>query len=220
MDTTTTTNSQVYTIWQWCCNAYLQHGQRRLSFPRDTDPTKTYQWRYMEALRSKFKEWEFDDRMSKDFIEIAVQYANKNHLLNKGPSIFMQKNLLEVCYNELKNREKSVDGMINIINRANTWLHNQVGDKPLLNVLLRCESLGSYPNIIKWYKSSHLPEQYLALSQSCGLAMATLAKTKPDERSLLPNNARLFMLRMAILNNTAIKFQIRSILHNDWRKAV
>lgn len=206
------------TICQWCFEAYLQHAGRRLGFPKDTDPTKTYQWRYVEALAKRLRDWQFDDELSKKFIEIAIKYAKKHSLLNKGLSIFLQKNLLEVCHKQIVDAHAAGCSVLEQLRRVSSWLRDQAGAAPLRDVLLARRGMGSYCNLVRWYQSNELPEAYLALSRSCGQAIRRLATARPQERLLLPKDSRLFILNMNLTSDQDVRHQARAILHDDWRQ--
>lgn len=224
---TTTDKEAVYRTWGLCTAAYLQHANRKLSLPPDTDPTKTYQWRYLEALTRRIQELALNDQQAKTFIEIAVQYATSHRLLNKGLSIFLQNNLYDVWMEELRRRDATKQGTVGIIARTNAWLRAELdayrgksparAHKTMTDLLLHCETPGGYSNLVRWHQSGQLPEQYLVLSRSCG---AALSRVHEDDRRLLPKNSRLFVLRMALLNDSSVKFQLRTLLGDDWRKSV
>lgn len=224
--TTTVDKEAIYQTLKWCTAAYLQHGHRKVQLPKDTDPTKTYQWRYMEALTRKFQEWDFGETQRKSFIEIAVQYAARNKLTNKGLSIFMQSNLLDICLEETRKRDGGKRDIVGVITRTHAWLMVELenyrqksksrADKSLVDMLLHSETMGGYSNLVRWFQDGHLPEQYLVLSRACGICIGRLAGSV--DRSLLPKDSKLFMLRMALLNDNAIKFSVRNILNDDWRK--
>ena len=213
----TTTADRIRIVWEWCCAAYLQYGNRKLSFPRNTDPTKTYQWRYLQTLEHKFREWEFDDTLAKAFIVIGVKYAVRHKLMNKGLAIFHQSNLLKVFHDQLCKAAAFAKSTIGIVANTKSWLDSQAAGQPLLDVLLMRESIGSYSNIVKWYQAGRLPVEYLALSRSCGLAMARLLKEAPGEREVLPDNLCLFTTRTSILQEVDTKFKLRNTLQEDWR---
>lgn len=225
---TTADKEAVYRTWNWCASAYLQHGNRKLSMPQDTDPTKTYQWRYMEALARRLQDLELNEQQSRTFIEIAVLYARSHNLLKKGLTIFMQANLLDVCYEELRSRETTQQSTVGIITNTSAWLRQELENyrrksptraaKTLIDMLLHCETPGGYANIVRWHQAGNLPEHYIVLSRSCGLAISTLAKAKSPDRTLLPKDSRLFMLRTKLLNDSSVRLQVRNILGDDWRK--
>lgn len=215
-----TTTDRIYTIWQWCRDAYLQHGNRRLSLPPETDPTKTYQWRYLESLNKRFTEWGLSDKLCKEFIKTAVCYAKERKLLNKGLTIFLQNNILGECYERLRKYADCVTDIVSILRKTKLWIDNQVkeSNNDLVALLLKRKRIGSYTNIVCWYQSGHISDTYLSLSRSCGVALAQLETIDKTERKLLPSSYELFTQRTSILKETKTKLDIKYILQDDWRK--
>ena len=216
----TVTADRIQTLWKWCCDAYLQRGHK-LSFPRGTDPAKTYQWRYLEALGQKFVEWDFDDDLCRRFISVTAAYAKERGLVHKGLSIFFQRNLLQVCYDRLRAEEDRHASVLDSLASTHDWLAEQVhldGGRPLVDILLRRGGLGSYTNLIKWYQAGHITDLYLALSCACGVALVRLAKVDERERLLLPKATKLVLVRAPLVRNPALKAKARKILQDDWRQ--
>jgi len=216
-----TTVDRIHLIWCWCCDAYLRIAGRRLSLQKDTDPTKTYQWRFLTALNKKFDEWEFDDALCKAFIDVAVRYAKRRHLLNKGLSIFLQGNLLQECHDELRAQDRKGEDILHILRRTKAWLVQQAVDHDgdIVAALTERCGIGAYPNIVRWYEGGQLPEIYLALSRSCGIVIARLARQHADERALLPKDYRLCLVQNSALSSPCAKFDIKNILQDDWRRS-
>src|SRR4051812_10357354 len=121
-----TSDDRTNLIWDWCRDAYLRLANKRLSFPKNTDITKTYQWRYLKALERKFVEWEFNDVLCKAFIDVAIINAKKLKLFDKGLSIFLMKDLLSKCYNELTEKAHRNNDVITIISHPKKWLVNEL----------------------------------------------------------------------------------------------
>lgn len=208
--------TDIMRTWQWCRDNYSRHNIR-LAFPSNTDPTKTYQWRYLVALQRKFHEWEFTESLCKQFIAVAIDYAKQHRLLKKGLAIFHQNNLMNICYNHLNQKLKSNEFTISGLKRTKLWL-SCFGTNDLWKVLLRRGEIGGYTNIVKWYQANHLGDIYLALSKSCGVALAKLAESCPEERLLLPAASHLLALRIRLLHDIRFRYVIKEILEDDWRK--
>ena len=216
MKTLQVSDDMIMTVWEWCSEAYLQLGHR-LAFPANTDRTKTYQWRYLRSIATKFVEWEFDDQTSKQFIETAARYCKNAGLLCKGLAALHQSNLLQVCYDEMQKKIDSSRSHADSIRATNIWLSERSsGD--LVKTLLRRRDPDEFCNITKWFQSSRLPKLYLALSKSCSIALARLSKTHPEEREALPRTTTLYMLRSEFLKDPSNVSEVKSILGQDWRE--
>lgn len=212
----TVATEHIEQVWHWCRRAYLRHGIN-LSFPKNTDPTKTYQWRYLSALATRLEEWEFDDRLSVRFVDTVVGYAKRRGLLRKGLSIFQQSNLLRVCYEQLRIADANEQANIETVARTRRWLESQRKSLSLVSLLLQRDTIGAYPNIVKWFQAGMLTPLYLALSRSCGTALLKLERQNETERALLPPASTLLLLRTEFLNCPERKLEIRDVLKDDWR---
>lgn len=179
-------------LFEVCQQSYLRHNVR-IQLPANTDPTKTYQWRYLKSLDKKFSQWGFDQDLEKRFIDITIDYCFENKLTKKGLAIFHQTNLMEMCYNKLVSESKNIENNIITLKNTHQWLKSQVGSKPLSNLLLR-DLPWEYCNLTKWYLASKIPMLYLAISNVCKHALTKLQEQNSDERRLLPTHTKLFLM--------------------------
>lgn len=204
------------TVWEWCSQAYLQHGFR-LTFPAKTDPTKTYQWRYARAIALKFAEWDFDEATSCQFISIAIRHCHEAGVLRKGLAALHQSNLLQVCYDKLQKQANTNQQCAHSIEHIHKWLMNK-SDGDLLQSLLYRRDPDEFCNLVKWVQASRVSRLYLALSKTCGIALARLARTHPDEREILPKTTKLYMLRVEFTEDASNVNRVKRILGPDWRE--
>lgn len=215
MNTLEVTDEEVMNVWNWCSDAYLQHGIR-LKLPASTDHTTTYQWRYARAIANKFAEWRFDEDTSIQFIQIAIRHCKEAGVLKKGLASLHQSNLLKVCYDQLKKKADSNSQAIDSIEYIHSWLCNK-SQNNMLKQLLHKNDPDEYSNIVKWYKASKISKLYLSLSKSCGKAMARLNISYPEERLILPSTTSLYMLRSEFIEDANNLRCVKRILGNEWR---
>jgi len=208
---------QIWKVWNWCSDSYLRHGIR-LSFPKNTQPEKTYQWRYCRSLAEKFDEWDFDDETSVRFIDTAVKHAKKIGVLRKGLAVLHQGNMLDVVYSLLQEEATLYSQSIDSIQATKRWMDQQIGSNPPLEVLLHRERDGAFCNVTIWYQANKLSALYIALSKSCCKALAKLKKLELDEREMLPKVTDLYRLRYDFLRDVNNLKQARSTLGDDWRE--
>lgn len=213
----TSDNARVHEVLDWCTDSYLRHG-RKLTLPTNTDPTKTYQWRYAASLAKKFAEWEFDEETSKRFIDIAVDYSKSSRTLNKGLAALHQGNILNVCYERLKGESNRNVQIGDLLTHTHNWLRQKVDGRDLLAALLQREIIGGYCNITAWYQATKLPPLYLALSRACWQALAILERENDEERQMLPKRTSLFITRSDFLNSVGDVSPYRELLAADWRQ--
>jgi len=204
-------------VWLWCQDAYAKHGCR-LRFPKDTNPQKTYQWRYAARLAEKLEEWDFDEQTSKAFIELAVGYVKEHKLLRKGLSVFFQTNILQVCYDRIDDYCRGSVDKITVLERSRDFVDAKLHNRSRCNLLLDRSRLDEYANIVEWFESHKIGTLYLALSKSCASALAKLAESAPEQRGLLPSSADLFCLRSEIVNDDVERQKAEEILGSDWRE--
>lgn len=216
MDTLEITDDDIMEVWDLCSECYLQNGYR-ISFPSNTDPTKTYQWRYLKAITNKFIEWEFDEATSKQFIQIAIQHCKEQGIIRKGLAALHQGNMLQICYDKLKRQDNSNKQNCETIKHIHQWLESQ-SNANLFDVLMKRNNKHEYCNLTKWYQASRISRLYLALSISCGKALRHLEANFPEERELLPRTTQLFMIRSDFLKTEHNIQDFKIILQREWRR--
>lgn len=218
MEAQKTFADQVMKVWEWCFEAYIRHGIK-LQFPANTDPVKTYQWRYARAIALKFDEWDFDEETARQFIDVAVAHAKEIGLLRKGLASLHQTNVLNICYDKLQRQSDSNRHAIDSLRYIHDWLSQRIGRDHAVEVLLRRTDVGQFCNMVKWVRASRISPLYLSLSRSCGRALVELANSHPQERNLLPKPTTLYMLRSEFLEDVGNVKRAKLIFGPDWRKS-
>lgn len=217
MSTLQIAEDQVQNVWDWCSEAYLRHGSR-LTLPANTNPTKTYQWRYARAITNKFNEWNFDTDTSRKFIDIAAKRAKECGLLHKGLAILHQHNMLQICYEELQQEERHNHDNISLLRGMKQWVDSQIGDSDPLSIMLSRANNRSLCKLTIWYKATKLSPLYLSLSQSCRTALSRIQESFPDERRLMPSAPQLYVQRTEFLDEVENKRQAQLIFTTDWKE--
>lgn len=215
IDSDMITEERLWTVYGWCATAYLQHGIK-IAFPANTDPRKTYQWRYLNSLVNKLNEWEFDDETSKKFIAIAVSQAKQKKVLNKGLACFLQSNLLDICYRKLTAQAKEDCSKLDALKQMKTWFDLQTGDKDPLRCLLHRSSPRAFSNIVMWHQSNRISPLFIALSKSCSKAVFQL-QSNDIESNLLPSLSTLYLTRVNFLSESNNLNFVSTLFGTDWR---
>ncbi len=210
-------DDHIFTILNWCTEAYLRYG-RKLNLPQNTDPTKTYQWRYAAAIAKKFVEWNFDDETSKRFIDVAIRHANHIGIMQKGLAALHQGNMLDVCYKIFLDESTTNTQILDSLLFMRNWLKQKAGPRDLKTILTTCSEPGGFHNITLWYQASRISALYLSLSKVCNQALAVLNRDFSDERGLLPKQTQLYLTRAGFLNDNGNLVRAREIFINDWRE--
>lgn len=203
--------------WKWCRDAFASRG-RKLTFPKHTDPRKTYQWRYAAKLAQKLEEWGFDDSTAKTFIDFAVGYVSEKKLLHKGLSVFFQSNMLETCYDRIQKHTTIVANRIERFRLMHEFVTARCVGNPLVAVLLSRDSFDKFRNIVQWFENGQINVLYLALSMGCTTALSKLDIIAAEERSLLPTKSELYCLAIDFIKDGELRSQMKAILGNDWRE--
>jgi len=202
-------------LWQICFEAYIKQGHK-LSLPKNTDPSRTYQWRYLQALDRKLREWDFDRALIISFITVVAEYAKRNKLIHKGLSVFCQSNILDKCYYRLKELQVFSQSHVAKVRQCKRWFDGEMnGD--VVSILLHRDRRGAYPNIVKWYQAGLLYDSLLAISKICGMAMLRLNTEDKDSRQQLPNLSTLTHLRATLQEDKSVWADLRDIMGDDWR---
>lgn len=203
------TENDIYELYKLCNQMYAKHNIS-IKFPSHTDPTKTYQWRYLKSLHSKFGQWGFDDDMKANFIKFAIAYAKRNGYLHKGLAIFHQSNIIDLCYEEAKKSHSAFESNAVMILKQHRWLVKQAGSDTIENVLLNRQ--GFYKNIVLWHQSSNISGLYISVSKACLQAYKKLTKA---ETEMVPSLETLYFLRQSFTANPDSKRIISVINHKD-----
>ena len=188
-------DDDVFDLYKLCQDAYKFYGTD-LNFPKDTDPKKTYQWRYLKSIAHKFELWKLNQKEREDFIKIAVEQAKLSGYLHKGLSVLHQNNLLDSCYERLNKLSRGQDQNLRTILNNHRWLLRQAGSSDMKNILLKTH--GSMKNIVLWYQSNSISALYIALSKLC---MATYSHLSQAELKMMPTKPQLFLLRQDFMIN-------------------
>lgn len=198
---------EVARVWDLCRDIYSTHG-KALKLPANTDPKKTYQWRYLSKLTETLEAMDLDDRLSRRYVELAVQYAAAHRLLAKGLAIFCQSNLQDVFFDrfqaDMRNNRDAHGGLL----RSATWVDSHGGPGEFLR---RQNTLG-YCNLVKWYQAGRVTELYLSLSRTAGRAMRRMSE---DDRLALPTITRLYLVRNQFLTSLDNLERSREIMGGD-----
>lgn len=212
-------DDRIWEIWEWCSGIYLQNGIR-IDFPKHTDPRKTYQWRYLEKIASKFEEWDFDPSTSKRFIEVAVAKSKSNGTLRKGLAALHQKNMIEICLAEIDYQAENDKQLLSNITRSKRWLDQKTAGKNVVNMLLRRPEKDAFLNITSWYQSKKLTDIFIALSKSCYRSLRKIQETDKIESKMLPSMGQLYNVRKQFVKDKATVAAAKNILGEDWRSTL
>ncbi len=199
-------DERIYEILQWCNDCYALYSYK-IQFPKGTDPSKTYQWRYLRSLAQKFEEWQFTDETIHKFLNITINHAYGLGILNQGLSVLHKNSMLEVCYKKLQTDIKQHEQNSGSVEFIHKWLKQTIGSKDPFVELTRRTRIDSYCNLTFWFASNKINPLYLALSKVCRRSLNVLTDQFPRERLQLPKDTTLYLLRtdfLSVAQNTTI----------------
>lgn len=204
------TDNDVMLIYRWFQSAMYKAG-RNIRMPEGTDPSKTYQYRWIKKFADRtVNEWHLDMRTTKLLVESLVAYGKRNKLLNQGAGLLNSNMAVDLCVQTLETS----------INKSSTILLSLISSKMYLerSKLMSIEQLassrrvGGYSNIFCAYDSGMLSLEYIALSRVCSNALNLINEV---ERSNFPSNRALFGIRARLLLDKEINGQIVDSMGKD-----
>lgn len=193
-------------IYEWFQKSMRKVG-RKISFPKNTDPRKTYQYRAMRDFLRKIHEWDLDESSAKAIIDSAVRYGKKHQLLDKGAMILNMSGVIDICIDDLESKESDMNVTIAAIRRCKEYLDNEGLNS--YNALIAPRTLGGYSNLYYLIKSGKISPVYMALSRKVYRALSSI------DRSDCPSNYILLRLRAKLLFDPEARKKLESILGDD-----
>lgn len=206
------THDYIELIWNMCFEIYLQYGYK-LSFPKNTDPQKTYQWRYLSAIAKKFIEWDFDIDMSKRFIDIAVKYSKSIGTIHKGLSALHQNNILDMCYKQVISDVDKSSQSTGSLRSIKSWLDSKINGNDPYCILSKRNTPDSFCNLTLWYQASRISPLFLSLSKTCMRVYNSIIDE--CELAMLPKATTLYVIRTSFLDDADNIDIIRDIFQQD-----
>jgi len=177
--------------------------------PKDTDPKRTYQYRYAAKFLKNMKgvPWETIQKI----VYCAIEYAKENEkasVYSRGLWILTKSNIVDIAYKKAKEEDQ--------IRKSD--LVKVVKSKEFANEhdYKFSESVdGGFPNVVAWYDSGKISLTYLAMSESCKKAFSVLDEV---DKRILPNQKDIVKRRIRCLIDTEYKKQLKDIMGTDYIK--
>lgn len=196
---------RIFKVFKYCKDAFKNAGIN-VSFPKNTDPKKTYKWRYIIKFIQKVDELGMSANIMRRLIDEVAKYASKQSRKHKGLALLVNEQVLSMCCDNMADIDKQ---NIAIVDRIREH-HNKVRGVDLLSKTHK----NGLPKIVKLYMQGEISELFLAISKKCHEAMMRLDKT---ERSMLPSGNELVLNRMELDGNLELKGKVKEVMEDDWR---
>ena len=196
---------KVWKLFKYAQSSFGRAGIN-IAFPKDTDPKKTYKWRYLFKFAQKLDELQITNEVACRLIDAVATYAVRSKQLHKGLALLVSDSVLETCCKDIERCDKSRDTIIDRICKDAKFVR--------VNDPMARSSEHGLPNIVKWHMRGLVSELYISLSEKCENAIIKLDKV---ERSMLPSTKELALTAAATMKDVRIKHKIRSIMGDDLR---
>lgn len=206
----TPNQTRVLKLFKYCQTSFGKGGVR-VTFPRNTDPMKTYKWRYMEKFLEKVDQWGVSDTTAYQIVDAMVQHAKRNgHLKAKGMAILESDAILEIGYRSIEKIHQRVDGVLARI-KHDKRLIDDLADP---GELLRRDFPGASPNIVRWFIQGKISLIYICISKKCLMAIKKLSS---DDRALIIQKTQQIVdVRELCTRDVMTKVRIKQIMGTDW----
>jgi len=196
---------RIMAFFKYCQEEFSNAGFR-ISFPQNTDKTKTYKWRYLVGFAKKIDEWELSDRAAKMLISAMVRWAKKNDQLKKGLSLLASDQILEIGHAAIQGKLAGNNRTLDTVIEDMRFIK---GKDPMHRSDPR-----ALPAIVRWHMRDQISDVYLAISKKCRASMRELDKA---ERSMLPSGKDLIRLRQELFSgDVKMKHKIKLMMDDDW----
>lgn len=197
-------------------NEMRKYG-RSVSFPKNTDPTKTYSWRYLNNFLNNYdKLLQLEDDEFPIVVEEIVAHAKQRKWLNCGLSILNKVDIVKVCCDRFQRDINDEEQLIISIKKAHAFLKRKLKgqDIKLFDLLSYRQSRRAYCNMTSWYNAGYLTIGYIAISKTCKNVIRSLDKNN-DELNLYPTARQFMSIRFRLISKKNILQQLRQILGKD-----
>jgi hypothetical protein len=208
------TDSLVFTVHAWFQDEMHSVG-RKISFPKCSDRTKTYQFRWTKKFVDKcYNEFNLSDKVIKVLLCDIAHYAKRRNLLSKGTQLLCMNNVIDICHHSIQTIIDNEASLIMEVRSCHEFVCDQVNNKNILvRTLTTPISEGGYSKLVYWYNLGRLTDTYLALSKTCNKAMSQISA---DERSELPSKIELLRICTYAVSRESLH-DLKSVLGSDLR---
>lgn len=197
----------------------LKRYGRNISFPKDTDPSKTYSWRFLSKFIDDYDKLGLDDSMMNPIIEQLIREADHRKMLRCGISILSKFDLLQLAHDKLKYELQQQKHIIDEIIKSHQFVSTQLDQKRTKDPCLTIEQMlsyqpnrRSYANITRWFESGYLALGYIAISRSCKRA---ISKLDEQQQQIFPDPLQFMAVRLRLLSDQQHVGRMRQLLGKD-----
>ena len=197
--------NQIYQIFQRKARKFGVN----LSLPENTDPHKTYSWRYLINFANKMESLGITEEHFPVIIDALLAHARSKKLLNRGFAILIKSEVVELIIKKFEKEIAKDNQKFEEIRNSQQFLMKQGNTQ---EILFQRKNAGAYTNMTRWYQQGYLCTNFLVLSRNC---RTVLNKLDVTERRLFPEPIKLMRLRLQLLSNNGFVVKLQEILGED-----
>ena len=186
-----------------------------VSFPKNTDPSKTYYWRYLRNFIDRCEKLDLDDDILSNVIEAMIIEAKRRKILHCGMSILTKIEPMGACQRKLERDIQDQTQALGNLERTYFFLQRQLTESKyndLFDLLINKSNKKARPNIICWYDSNQISLGYLAVSRVCKKVLHALDGEQLD---IFPNSKEMLRIRLQLLDRQPGVEKLRKLLGGD-----
>lgn len=203
-------DQKIINVYNILRNKIHKYG-KNISLPKNTDPQKTYGWRYLSGFVDRMEELELNDDCIPTVIDALLIHAKNHRLLNRGFAVLNKLDILDLIIKNIEKENKSDKSIINTVMNSFQFVKSKV-EIDIISTLLNRRRPDLYANMTLWMQQNHININYVAISKSCRKALGMI---KGSERELYPPIIKLMKIRIAILSNKENLELLKNVLGND-----
>lgn len=212
MTTTTEVDAKILSVFKILKRTMIKYG-KFVSFPDDTDPKKTYNWRYISNFIIKLEAYGLHENFYPQIITAIVEHARRKNLLKRGIAVLLRTDLLELAIKRLEQDCKKEIQTFETIRRSYQLVYDQTEPEQLYyKTLLKKQVRNGYTDIVRWFLAGNIAMDYIVVSRSARIALGSLS---PIERSNFPDAKTLLRMRVKILSHEELIRKLRETLQED-----
>lgn len=187
---------------------------RNVQLPTNTDPKKTYSWRYLDTFLKKVEQLNIHDDYIPDILDVLLIHAKRNKLLNRGFAILNKIDISELVLQRFERDEDWRLGKKRRIFSSHEFLLKQQRDsnKNMIELLSHKRTPDAYMNMTCWYEQGFLGIEYIVISKACRKVLSTM---KPNERAIYPGTIDTMKQKFLILSDQQLSGKLQTLLHSD-----
>lgn len=192
----------------------MKNYGRNVQLPNNTDPKKTYSWRYLDSFLKKVEQLSIPDDYIPDVLDVLLVHAKRHKLLNRGFAILNKVDIGELVLQRFERDEDWRLGKERRIFSSHEFLLKQQlnSNKNMIEVLSHKRASNAYMNMTCWYEQGFLSIEYVAISKTCKKVLCTM---KLNERAIYPGTMSIMKQKLLILSDQRLSEKLQTLMNSD-----